>query len=125
MPKMFPDEQETAVTGFHREVSAWLEASGFGLQDEVDLPPYRVDIYLPDFHAAVEADGPTHGRTMDGRRDAYLKATYFLPVFHVPLARWRRPNHDGLGPELAHFLHRTHITRNERWLKAKDRLPWI
>ena len=61
-----------------------IVAAGYRIQEELDFPPYRVDVYLPQFHVAVEADGPLHrGRaTMrhDVARDDFLRRRYSLPV---------------------------------------------
>ena len=53
------------------------------LKVEVEFLPNVVDCYLPEFHVAFEADGPTHSFMKDRDRDDYLMSAYALPVYHV------------------------------------------
>jgi very-short-patch-repair endonuclease len=75
-----PTEPVYEVSDFHRKVMDWIAARGLRYMEEVVFFPYRVDIYLPDLHAAVEADG-MHG--VDPERDRVLRETYYLHVAHV------------------------------------------
>lgn len=43
---------------------------------------YWLDIYLPDYHAAIEVDGPQHSRRRDRRRDGRVWASW-VPVMRV------------------------------------------
>lgn len=67
-------------SGIHRQAEAWLRKCGLDFESERSFPPYRVDIYLPEWHIAVEIDGPWHSRSSDAKRDAYLLETYGLPI---------------------------------------------
>jgi very-short-patch-repair endonuclease len=109
------------MTDAHQRVIRWLEGAGIELREEVDFPPYRVDIYIPQFHVAVEVDGPSHGSTMDGKRDAELLEVYCLPVLRL--------KHDTAG-RLAvdltkKFLRRHDETSAERWEACKIKTPWL
>ena len=50
---------------------------------EVEFKPFRVDIYFPEWHFALEVDGPIHSRKKDEVRDNTLMIAYQLPVVHV------------------------------------------
>ena len=50
---------------------------------EGEFPPYWVDCYLPDYHVAFEADGPSHSQIKDRNRDDTLMINYALPVFRI------------------------------------------
>lgn len=54
-------------------------------QSEVNFRPYWVDIYLSEFHLAIEVDGPSHSRKKDELRDKNLWANYNLPVLRLEL----------------------------------------
>ncbi|MGH7179146.1 MAG: hypothetical protein ACREJC_17340 [Tepidisphaeraceae bacterium] len=53
---------------------------------EEPFPPYTVDCYSPAFHIAFEADGPTHSKNADAKRDLRLWEAYQLPVLHVKVS---------------------------------------
>ena len=74
----------TYMTDAHVAVAEALERAGLGLQVEVEFPPYRVDIYLPDHHLAVEVDGPVgHSNRENDRRDTALWQAYGLKTLRV------------------------------------------
>ena len=56
---------------------------GLTVEVEVAFPPKSVDCYLPDYHLAVEADGPQHSLSKDIDRDSYLMTVYALPVVRI------------------------------------------
>jgi len=44
---------------------------------------YWIDVYLPEFHIGIEADGPYHFRKRDEKRDKFLFDEYALPVLRI------------------------------------------
>lgn len=81
------------LTKGHLEVHEIVVYCGFDVDDEVEFPPYTVDIYVPELHVAVEYDGPMHDgygqKKKDRIRDQYLIEEYGLPVLRI--------NHKDLG----------------------------
>ena len=75
--------QPTTLTQPHRQLLEALEGLGLSVTIEMSFPPYHVDCYLPDYHVAVEADGPSHSRRKDETRDDQLMVAYALPVYRV------------------------------------------
>lgn len=75
---------QTDRTPAHQRVVRMLEDLGYRVQEEVDFYPYRVDIYIPCLHLAIEVDGGVHGSAYQKRhdtvRDALLGTKYFLTV---------------------------------------------
>lgn len=69
----------------HRRVEQILEQEGIAYESEVVFNPYQVDIYLPEFHMAVEIDGPQHGlySRRDDFRDHYLYEQYGLRIVRI------------------------------------------
>jgi very-short-patch-repair endonuclease len=63
----------------------FLVGAGYTLEIEKSFGRYLVDVYLPDYHLAIEADGYYHiGRQdRDALRDAVLLAQYDLPVVRL------------------------------------------
>ena len=117
------DDQLTYMTGAHLAVIKALEKNGLGVMEEIEFPPYRVDVYLPKYHAAVEVDGPMHSERADRRRDRELYAAYSLHVFHVDATDARSPKR--WMDILKVFMLRVGQTRDERYEKAAMRAPWL
>lgn len=119
---MWDDNQLTVLTDPHREVMDALEKMGIGLMEEVDFPPCRVDLWLPDYHVAVEIDGPMHNTRKDLKRDIALLNEYGLMTFriasrNISVMHWAVP--------LRAFLDAAMNTRDERWEKAEMKVPWL
>ena len=91
MPLLGQDTLNT-MTLPHRQLIELLEDLDLLVETEVEFPPKWVDCYLPDYHIAVEADGPQHSRSKDMDRDAYLMATYALPVYRLTDIQLRGDN---------------------------------
>lgn len=82
---------ETERTGYHRKVESWLERAGINFESEYDsFPPYSLDIYLPEWHLAIEVDGPYHLQKADRRRDEFLWDTYGIPTLRMKLKSIRK-----------------------------------
>lgn len=77
-------QDETTRSAPHRRVERILSQMSIMYESESPFPPYSVDIYLGEFHAGLEIDGPHHSAKKDGIRDANLLREYFLPVMHIP-----------------------------------------
>jgi len=117
------EDQLTFLTDAHRDLIKRLEGRGLSVMEEIPFPPYTVDIYLPDFHAAVEVDGPQHSAVADSQRDNALWDVYYLPVFRIGTGEvsktwlWL--------PHLQVFLERHRATRHDRWEECKVKTPWL
>lgn len=74
----------TELTQGHRTVHALLTDARILVEDEKEVGIYTLDMYLPEWHLAVEFDGPLHDkpkqRKHDERRTAWLWDQYLLPV---------------------------------------------
>jgi len=53
------------------------------MSEHTEFLPYSLDIYLGEWHLAIEIDGPTHSRARDRKRDVRLFELYGVPVLHV------------------------------------------
>lgn len=67
----------------HRHVEDILYEMNINFESEVDFKPFRVDLYLPEWHFAIEVDGPQHSRKKDEVRDNTLLIAYRLPTVHI------------------------------------------
>ena len=119
---MKPDSQLTELTAPHKAVLRYLQQRGLDVWWEIEFPPYRVDLYLPRYHAAVEVDGPLHTREKDEERDENLLAEYRLPVHHIPTGDAGHPESWWTG--LATFLNDARPSRRRRWELVEDKVPW-
>ncbi len=87
------EEPLTHLTDIHKKVSKRIERLGISVQDEIPFPPYTVDIYLPEYHAAVEIDGPHHSETKDTLRDQRLWEEYRLYVLRIDIGEAKKASH--------------------------------
>jgi very-short-patch-repair endonuclease len=113
----------TIMSDFHVAVIKWLEQHGIEVMEEVDFPPYRVDIYVQLWHAAIEVDGPYHSTRADIRRDEELARVYRLEVFHVTTELFA--DKERLARDLRAFMADVAVTQPERWMASKDKTPWL
>ena len=116
------DDQLTELTAPHKTVLRVLEQRGLEVWWETEFPPYRVDLYLPRYHAAIEVDGPHHVKEKDDERDGELLEYYRLPVYHIP-------SRDAVYPDrwwvfVATFLNDARPSRAHRWASCEDEVPW-
>jgi len=77
-------QEETTRSAPHRRVERILDQMQISYESEVAFHPFSIDIYLGEFHAGLEIDGPSHSPKKDAARDARLLNEYFLPIMHIP-----------------------------------------
>jgi very-short-patch-repair endonuclease len=120
-------DPNTVLSDFHVKLIKWLERRGVPLLEEVEFPPYRVDIYVTDWHAAVEADGPHHTERERMTRDNWLAHTYGLYVWHVAMDDFNQIGYRDtqLESQLISFSTNARLTAKERYEMHKDKVPWI
>ncbi len=116
-------DQVPVLSDVHKSVVRLLNAWGVELMIEIDFPPYRVDIYLPILHAAIEVDGPQHSAKRDRIRDSKLFALYSLPVFRIKATQALHPDH--WRNRLVEFYGEFMDSAHERWEQCKDETPWL
>lgn len=75
-----PLVRSTSLTSNHRRIMKIVSDLGFIPEPEISFPPYTVDIYLREFHIAIEYDGVGHNKKRDEQRDKVLMGLYELPV---------------------------------------------
>ena len=113
----------TVFTAPHKIIMTYLENRGVELIEECFFPPWTVDLFLPDFHAAIEIDGPQHEKKRDEERDEELLQVYELPIFRIKTEHTKFP--ERWEEDLKTFLEVCKITADERWEKVKRRVPWL
>lgn len=116
-------EMVTEVSDFHRNLMTWLEQNGISCLEEVSFPPYRVDIWVTDAHAIIEADGYGHTKTKDDRRDAVLEHEYSLLILHVTPEQFAKKS--VLAPRIDEFLGTASDDAAIRWERCKRKTPWL
>lgn len=91
-------------SGPHRRVEKVLKKMGIGFISENDeFLPYKLDLYLPDYHAAIEVDGPSHSNKKDKARDTWMLERYFVPTMRIR-ARGPWQSQDRLEKLILEFL---------------------
>ena len=81
-------EQPTSLTGLHRRLRTIIQDLGLEVEDEVQIGRYRVDCYIREVHAVIEADGtPYHSgpakRKKQRERDEWLLSRAGVHVLHI------------------------------------------
>jgi very-short-patch-repair endonuclease len=86
--------------------------AGFSIMEEFPIPPYAIDIWLPEWHLAVEVDGPGHSyhAARDRRRDERLLARG-VPTLRLPVQQCTRQE---VISRVANFVERHAETAAER-----------
>lgn len=79
------NEQKTSGTGGEIQLRQLLAKLGWEYEPNKKFPPFEVDVYCPEAHAAIEFDGKGwHSfKSRDKRRDAQLLEEYHLPVLRI------------------------------------------
>lgn len=72
----------------HRRVERVLESMRVNYLSEQPFRPYKVDIYLPEWHLVIEVDGPFHNAAADRRRDNALFRNYGLETLRINGKKW-------------------------------------
>ena len=94
-----------------------LQASYYVVNSEVDFGPFKVDIYLPEHHLAIEVDGPHHGPKRDAKRDDYLREEFFLPTLHI-----KTDTVDAALEIIDDWVEEKYVDQAERFLNFRARL---
>jgi very-short-patch-repair endonuclease len=116
MPLIYATTGDKERSKAHRHVEKILDSLGINYISEQPFPPYTSDIYLPEWHLALEVDGPFHSKSKDRVRDAYLEAHYGLKTFRMTL-RWI--SSDKVRKAVTKFIEDNAVTAMERkgiWL---------
>lgn len=117
------DEQLTELTDIHRKVVRRLERINISCMVEVDFPPYRIDIYIPDAHIGIEVDGPHHNKKKDKNRDKYLLDTYNLPIIRLSMGQAKKAHQ---SKEIVQEAYDKWLFSSEtRFEEKKEAMPWL
>ena len=81
--KFVTNRDNAKRSGPHRHVEKVLENIGIAYISEQPFDPYSVDIYLPEWHLAIEVDGPLHNKKKDEERDAFLYERYGVRLLRL------------------------------------------
>lgn len=82
------------------------------MSEVCDFPPYQLDIYLPEWHACVEIDGPAHFSKRDAERDKALMEQYSLMTLRIDAKKGLR--HSVVLQSLTEFIELAATTAAQR-----------
>ena len=116
-------EIPTVLSAAHKKVIKFLEKWGIELMEEVDFPPYRVDIFVPEVHVVIEVDGPHHSKKANEKRDKKLLEEYLLPTFRIDASDVRTSKN--WEDALFLFFGEHAWTAVERWEECSIKVPWL
>lgn len=89
---MIPKQGDAQRSQPHRRIEKLLDEMGIAYFSEFHFPPYIVDIYLVEWHIAMEIDGPYHSKGKDYTRDRYITEFYGVPIMRLNARIWRGAN---------------------------------
>lgn len=115
----------TERTAIHRYVERRLDELGLAYESEFpDFEPYKLDIYMSEFYAFIEVDGPGHTRGRDSKRDKFLQDTYNLRGLHLGMSGIRRHHFtaEGIKGTIVAFVEQVAPTADRRRSEYLERL---
>ena len=117
--------QERERTGPHRRVEKILDEMGVSyISEYMAFAPYKVDIYLPEFHAVIEIDGMGHSRRLDRDRDLYIENVYHAPTLRINATSTKLGQEsmrvDTLRPTILDFIEKWATTAPKRIQRRRD-----
>lgn len=86
------DNTPSERSGPHRRVEAILDEMDINYSSEERFVPYTLDIYLPEWHLAIEIDGPGHSVKRDGVRDKWFLEAHGIPTLRLDAKIWQGKN---------------------------------
>lgn len=101
----------------HKRVEGILDDMGISYISEKPFRPYTVDIYLPEWHIALEIDGPMHSKALDRKRDEILLVDYALPILRLNARLWQQRG--VIQGSVARFIEMHADTASERKAHAR------
>jgi very-short-patch-repair endonuclease len=79
----------TERTKPHRRVEKCLDEMSISYMSEREFPPYTLDVYLPEWHLAIEIDGPYHNQKHDATRDRWLLEWHGIHTLRLNATKWK------------------------------------
>ena len=117
------EEGTTVVSDAHARLLVLLARMGLEVLEEVEMPPYRPDVYVPDYHAVIELDGPQHSARADLKRDEVLLRQYRVPTLRIKPDEL--DDYERLRATVVTFLDLWADDAGARYARAAMRLPWL
>jgi very-short-patch-repair endonuclease len=96
----------------HRRIESILEEMNINFDSEKPFPPYSVDIYLPEWHLGIEADGPYHSKNKDKGRDTWLNERFGLILLRIDVKIWHNKRY--IQDKIIEFIENNSDSLTER-----------
>lgn len=103
----------TQRSGFHRKIEKILDDLGINYISEKEFYPYAIDMYLPEWHIGIEADGPLHNKAKDKIRDDKILSDYGVVLLRIPIKGF---SVNGAKKDIISFI----IEHSETWESRKQ-----
>lgn len=84
------DSDHSSRSGPHRRVEKVLSEMDINFSSEERFAPYTLDIYLPEWHLAIEVDGPAHSAKKDQVRDQWFLEFHGIPTLRLEATIWQK-----------------------------------
>lgn len=83
------DSDHSSRSGPHKRVEKILDGMDINFSSEERFAPYTLDIYLPEWHLAIEIDGPAHSAKKDEVRDQWFLEFHGIPTLRLDAKIWQ------------------------------------
>lgn len=74
----------------HKRIEKILDGMDINYSSEERFAPYTLDIYLPEWHLAIEVDGPAHSEKKDQVRDQWFLEFHGIPTLRLDATVWHK-----------------------------------
>lgn len=82
--KALLDQHDGTRSRAHRFVEQLLTEMRISYMSECEeFAPFRLDLYLPEWHMAIEIDGPSHTQSRDQFRDQRMFERYSVKTYRM------------------------------------------
>lgn len=85
---------------------------------EERFAPYTLDVYLPEWHLAIEIDGPAHSVSKDAVRDRWFLEFHGIPTLRLDATIWQKT--DAIKTKIIAFIEEHSETVDARKITARE-----
>lgn len=82
------DSDHSSRSGPHKRIEKILDGMDINYSSEERFAPYTLDLYLPEWHLAIEVDGPAHSAKKDEVRDQWFLEFHGIPTLRLDAKVW-------------------------------------
>lgn len=118
MKRYLKDHDNKQRSKPHQRVESILDEMMVNYLSEYPMPPYCLDIFLPEWRIGLEIDGPMHSKHKDKLRDEVIMNKYGVPILRISALKWFTK--EKIKKEVTLFIETWEPSAQNRSLLAKE-----